>query len=50
MNMDEIRRALGLNGILHLKLGAVLVVSDLMMVLIVAFIVGTVQANIAAEY
>ncbi len=49
MSVDEIRREVGLKGILPLRLGAVLVVSGLMMVMI-ALIVELVLATTVGDY
>lgn len=49
MSVDEIRREVGLRGILPLRLGAVLVVSGLMIVMI-ALIVELVLATTVGDY
>ena len=49
MNVDEIRRELGLKGILPLKLGAVFVVTGLMIVMI-ALVVEIVLATTVGDY
>jgi len=49
MNVDEIRRELGLKGILPLKLGAVFVISGLMIVMI-ALIVELALTTTVGDY
>jgi hypothetical protein len=49
MNVDEIRRELGLKGIFPLRLGAVIVVSGLMMVMI-ALVVEIALASTVGDY
>ena len=49
MSVDEIRRGMCLKGILSLKLGAVLIITGLMMIMI-ALIVELVLATTVGDY